>query len=363
MKLLKRFLILLFIAIFVAEFTGCNNLKEKGDGDKNSDAKNRIKFTDIMLLSNEAAGEKIYSIEGRELKNTGNLDNVSNIVYNKDKNIQVYANIISQGNNITKNYISIICNGNKNSIKDKYSYMDLRLSSDGKKIALRSFSEDSPFSAEGLSVYDVYTGKKVDFDNKVIVSGDLYRWNSQNNLLYYGVESGETGYGKIYSYSFEKSKREILFDKFNGYCIFFAPTDNKSFLYMENDVDLNNMYYYDSKDNKSIFIGNTIDKIENYVIDNKNNILYFIGKEANAQESSLYKFNITDKSLNKITYDFPKMVDENGGIAVDSSGKVYFCGLDASNNSNNIYMYLNENNSVNLISNKSGVYYIIQNSK
>ncbi|WP_242949484.1 DPP IV N-terminal domain-containing protein [Clostridium pasteurianum] len=241
--------------------------------------------------------------------------------------------------------------------------MDSRLSLDGKRVALRSFSEDSLFSAEGLSVYDVYTGKKIDFDNKIIVSGDLYRWDSENNLLYYGVEKDEKDYGKIYSYDFQKSKREMVFDKFNGYCTFFAPTDNNSFLYMENDIDLNNMYYYDGKDNKSILITNTMDNIEDYVIDNKNHIVYFIGKETNAENNSLYKFNIEDKTLKRITYDFPKIVDKNGGIAVDNSGKIYFCGLDTDNNSNNIYMYLNQNNSVNLISDKRGIYRVIQNLK
>jgi len=363
MKVLKKFLMFLFIAIFVVESTGCNSLKRKGNEDKNGNTQKSIEFTDIMVLSKETAGEKIYSLTDGKVKNIGYLDNISNIVYNKDKSIQVYTNIISQGTNLTKNYISIIFKENKNSIKGKYSYMDSRLSLDGKRVALRSFSEDSLFSAEGLSVYDVYTGKKIDFDNKIIVSGDLYRWDSENNLLYYGVEKDEKDYGKIYSYDFQKSKREMVFDKFNGYCTFFAPTDNNSFLYMENDIDLNNMYYYDGKDNKSILITNTMDNIEDYVIDNKNHIVYFIGKETNAENNSLYKFNIEDKTLKRITYDFPKIVDKNGGIAVDSSGKIYFCGLDTDNNSNNIYMYLNQNNSVNLISDKRGIYRVIQNLK
>ncbi|WP_242949485.1 hypothetical protein [Clostridium pasteurianum] len=102
MKVLKKFLMFLFIAIFVVESTGCNSLKRKGNEDKNGNTQKSIEFTDIMVLSKETAGEKIYSLTDGKVKNIGYLDNISNIVYNKDKSIQVYTNIISQGTNLTK---------------------------------------------------------------------------------------------------------------------------------------------------------------------------------------------------------------------------------------------------------------------
>lgn len=359
MKFLKKFILFVFIAIFMLEFTACDGGNKKDNTERSGNAEESIKFSEIMALSKEETGEKIYNINDKALKEAGVLNNTSNIIYNTNDNVTVYTNIISQGTNITKNYISIVFKGKKDNIKDDYSYADLRLSPDGNRIALRSFSQDSPFAAKGLSVYNTSTGKKIDFDKNIIVSGDLYRWDSENNLLYYGVQSGEKDYGKIYSYDFQNSTRKIVFDKFNGYCTFFAPTVNGSFIYIENNIDTNNMYYYDSNLNKSILIGNTIDKIEDYVIDNKNGIVYFIGKEDNGNGSSVYKLTIDNKALKRITYDFPKLVDETGGMAIDNSGKLYFCGLDT--NGNNIYMYLSENNSVNLVTNKSGTYHIIQN--
>lgn len=363
MKYLKKSVLFLFIGIFILEFTACSNVSKKTNIEKSSNTEETVKFSEIMALSKEGNEERIYSIKDTDFKAVGVLNNISQINYNKSSNIAAYTNIISQGTNFTKNYIQIIYKGKKNDINSEFSYMDSRLSPSGKQIAFRSFSEDSLFSAKGLSVYDTYTGKKIDFDKKVIVSGDLYRWTSDGNLLYYGVEAGEKGYGKIYSYNFENSERKIVFDKFNGYCTFFAPVSNGKFIYIENDFNSNNMYYYDSKNNKSILIGNTIEKVNDYILDNKNNIIYFIGRENMSQENSIYKLTISDKSIKRITYDFPKIVDETGGMAIDNSGKLYFCGLDINNNGNNIYMYLCENNSVNLITNKSGVYHIIQDSR
>lgn len=359
MKCFKKIITFLFITIFIIGATSCNGEDKKQDVDRSADTQKSIQYSDIMVLSKEADGETAYSISGNQLKKAEKLENVSDIKYIINKNLSIYTNVISQGANLTKNYISIIYDKSKNTIKGKYSYKDVRLSYNGEKLAVRSFSDDSLFSAEGLCVYDVNTGKKINFDNKVLVSGDLYRWDSNNNLLYYGVESGEKDYGKIYSYDFQQDKRNIVFDKFNGYCTFFAPLKNRDLLYVENNGELNNMYYYNGENNKSILIGNTIDKIEDYALDYKNNIMYFIGKETGANADSLYRFNMSDKSLKRITYDFPKSIDESAGIAVDNAGRVYFCGLDQSTNADNIYMYVNENNSVNLITDKSGIYHII----
>lgn len=363
MKFLKKSVLFLFIAIFILEFTACNSGNKKANTGKSSNTEDNIKFSEIMALSKEGNEEKIYSIKDTDFKAVGFLNNVSNINYNKSSNIIAYTNVISQGTNLTKNYIGILYKDKKNDINSEFSYVDSRLSPSGRRIAFRSFSKDSPFSAEGLNVYDTYTGKKIDFDKKVIVSGDLYRWDSGDNLLYYGVETGEKGYGKIYSYDFENSKRKIIFDKFNEYCSFFAPIGNGNFIYIENGLDSNNMYYYDAKNNKSILVGNTIDKVDDFVLDSKNNIIYFIGREKNMNENSLYKLTMADKIIKRITYDFPSIVDETGGMAIDTSGKVYFCGLDTNSDGNNIYMYLSENNSVNLVTNKSGIYHIIQDSR
>ncbi|MDF2504029.1 DPP IV N-terminal domain-containing protein [Clostridium sp.] len=360
MKYLKKHFLLLFIIIFMCELTSCGSENKKNT---NSDKSVPINFSNIMVLSKEGNGERIYSIKNTDLKAVKTLNNVSNINYNKNSNIIAYTNIISQGTDLTKNYISIANNENKNNINSEFSYMDSRLSPSGKRIALRSFSKDSLFSAEGLSVYNTNTGKKIDFDKKVIVSGDLYRWDSQDDLLYYGVEDGQKNYGKIFSYDFKNSTRKIVFDEFKGYCTFFAVIDNDNIIYIENDSGINNIYYYDTKNNKTFLIGNTISSINDYVFDSKNKILYFIGTENSDQDNSLYKLTIDDRNIKRLTYDFPKIVDKTGGMAIDDSGKVYFCGLQPEDSGNNIYMYIRENNSVNLVTNKAGTYHIIQDSK
>jgi hypothetical protein len=361
MNRLKKIIMVSLTILVAFQFTACNNKQKIKNGESSS--KSNIKFSDIMVLSEENNTEKIYRLKDKQLLSSSNIVNVQNINFNINKNIVVYTKKIDNGVNLVKNHIEITNKNKTYDINKDFSYEDLRLSNSGKYVAFRSFSKDDITSAEGLQVYDTNTAKKIDFDQQTLVSGNLYRWDSNDLLLYYGIEISKSGYGNIYSYNFNNSRRNVIFDKFNGYCTFFSQFENGDILYIENDLGQNNMYYYDSKNNTETMIGDNIENVYDYALDNKNNILYIIGKDNSTTGTELFRFNASNKKIDRLTYDFPNIVDQSGGIAVDDSEKVYFCG-DSTSYSNKIYMYNNLDSSVNLITNKDDVnYHIISDEK
>lgn len=360
MNHLKKIIVFLLTILVISQLAACNK-KTKDDGNS---SKNNIEFSDVMALSQETNSEKIYKLKEKQLLDSGNLVKTQNINYNINKKTTVYTKKIKNGDNLIKNYIEITDKDKTYVLNKDFSYEDLRLSNSGDYIAFRSFSSDDITSAKGLQVYNIKTRKQINFDKKIFVSGNLYQWDDKDTLFYYGIDISKRSYGKIYSSEVEKSQNKVVFDKFNGYCTFFSRFISGDMLYIENDSEKYNMYYYDSKKDNKIPIATTVENIYNYTLDNKNNILYFIGDDGSSSPA-LYSFNINTKKIDKLTYDFPNVVDKNGGIAVNNLGYVYFCGNDTLDvDKNKIYMYNNSDKSINLITNESNnSYHIISNEK
>lgn len=362
---MNRYKIIYYFILFcsIILLTSCSKPVQKPNANELSIKNPEPKLTEVMALSMSDNKESLLKIEGSDLKKGESLSKVKDLCYNITKKVTVYLNILADGDNLTKSYVSILNNKESFQINGSYAYSDLRLSNSGTKLALRSFAKDSITSAEGLSVYSTENGKKLNFDKNVIVSGDLYRWKDDNNLIYYGVDKDTGGYGKIYDYDFKSNKSSVVFDKLQGYCTSFIPLNNGDIIYVENNQDKDSLKYYDSKKQDVTIISETFNSIDNYIVYNTGNEVYVIGEQEGIGGASLYKIGIPDKRLVKLTFDFPKFVDKTGGIAVDSEGKVYFCGTETEYGDANIYMYDKNNNSTNLISEESGIYHIAANSR
>ncbi len=362
MNRLKKTILYIFIIMISIQFTGCyygHSTKPKVNLQKVN-----VKFSEIMALSMEENGEKVYSLKDGDTSSSGTLSRVENISYNIQNKTWVYTKNINNGINLSNNYVIIYNGGKIYNINKSFSYSDVRLSSSSKYIALRSFKSDDIGSAEGLRVFSTNGGEKINFDKSVLVSGALYRWVSKDTLLYYGVEASQSGYGKIYGYDFQSSTRKIVFDKFNGYCTFFLALANGDILYVENDSNVYNMHYYDEKNDKVNIIGNNIEQVYDYVLDSKNDNIYMLGKDGNTSDVAIYRYNLITRKLDRLTYDFPNIIDKNAGIAADNLGNVYFCGMsDEKSITNDIYMYDTSNNSVNLITRTEENYHIISSGK
>lgn len=355
-------IIFVILLISLMNFNGCtkaNNEQQKID--KTEDV--LPKYSDVVVMEAKDKDELVYSIkEDGHIEEIGKLNSISDLQYSLSSGIVAYVKIISYGKNLSKNIISIL-NKEQISIKDFYSALNVKLSKDGSKIAFRVFSEDSLASAKGTKIYNTSNGSKLKFDEDVIISGDLYNWINGNEILYYGVTAGQRGFGKLYKYNFSSDKKDIIFDGFKGYCTYFLPISESSFIGIESYGDNCEFNYYDVLNNKKLTLSNSIDEIFAGAIDKNSKKIYFIGREHNSLVSALYEISLVDYSMKRITYDFPRNIDKNGDIALSTSGKVYFIGDNSDNGKSDIYMYDYLNNSTNLISEKSGFYKIFSDIK
>ncbi len=346
---------LLIIILF--SMSACSNLNTNV---KTKDKSQINKFYDIMTLSSEGDGEKLYEV-GNSLSNKINVSKIINVDYNLNNNTSVIRNFVSNGSNLTKTNLQIY-NGNKEiTLNKSFSYSDVILSPKGTKIAFRSFSSDNLSSAEGVSIYSTVNDSKLKFDSDVLISGNLYTFLDDDNILYYGVTNGENDYGKIFDYNFKTNKKTVIYDKFNGYCTFFSALENGNLIFIEQNDSGEVLNYYNKSNNSVSQISSNLSDIYSYVVDEKNNIMYLLGDDSSTGSVQLYSINLTTLKLGRLTYDFPVTADKNGGMAINSLGQVYFCGFMDNSGNNSIFMYDHSTNSTNLITTTPGQYHILTN--
>lgn len=339
-------IIITFLTISVI---ACSCTREKGS---NPDI-NVPDYGKPQAIENREGRSNIYKAGKKSISKMENVSLVSELAYDAQNKTLVYLETKSNGINLVNNVIKIIT-PSKEKILDKfYSASDIKLSPDGNKIACRLYKKDSYDSAEGLKVYDIKSNKYVDMHTDVLVSGSLYEWKNDDEVLYYGIKSKSNG--KIYSYNIKKGSESIYFDDINGICMFFLPFDG-DLVYYEKNGD-NMTLCYKTGEKKYVISRNFSDIYEG--ISDGLNTIYFIASEKDSKKVSLYGFSSDSKELKKITYDFPYSVDECGGIGADKSGNIYFCGFSTGEiNKNDIYCYDAHSKSINIISSHSGNYKI-----
>ncbi|MTK11133.1 MAG: hypothetical protein F8N39_03280 [Clostridiaceae bacterium] len=352
MKAFYKTLSIIIILSFVLNFTACGVNKETSE-----EVNNLPRYSQVTALENKGENSEVYKIENKDLYKIGAIESLLGLTYNSKNQIYVYTENISKGQNFNHNKITIIKDNRKKELKDFYTALDTKLSPTGDKLAFRSFKEDSMESAEGMKIYDIKKSKYISLKSKVLVSGNLYGWISDNKIIYYGSMEGKSDSDKIYSYDFDSNKEEVYLDNTNGYCLHFIPIGN-NILFISSQGNSQSIYYFDSEKNTTKSIATNMTSIIRSAANYQTGEAFFIGSEGDEKQMAVYKFSSKDLKIQRLTYDFPKELDEDSEIAMDIQGNIYFCGMDEPDqeNSLDVYMYNREEGSINLISTHKGKY-------
>lgn len=339
------------VSFIILNLTACSYNKETLE-----EVNNLPHYSQITALESNKENSDVYKIENKGLYKIGTIENLLHLSYNSKSAVYVYLQNISERKNFNNSKIAIIKDKKKKELKDFYAALDLKLNSSADKLAFRSFKEDSRESAEGMRVYDIKKNKYIKLKSNVLVSGNLYEWINENKLIYYGNIEGKKNSDKIYSYDFNNNKEEVYLDNINGYCTYFVPI-GKNILFLAQKGEGQLLYYFNNEKNIVESITNNIGSISKSVVNFENGEIFFIGSEGEKQ-SALYKFSSKDLNLERITYDFPKELDENSEMAADSQGNIYFGGTDVMEQDEkvDVYMYDGKDKSINLISTHKGRY-------
>lgn len=317
----------------------------------------KLPIVTALNINKENNRTDLYKLNNSSLTKIYNANKIISLEYNEKNSVYAYLINKSKGNNLEENIISIETLNNHIVLDKSYTTVDIKLSPEGKRIAYRSFSKDNFNSAEGLKIYDINNNKKAIFKTKVLVSGQLYEWFDDENLLYYGVSQQDHIEDHVYKYNFMDNSEEIYLDNTGGICTFLKPVNKDDLLYLTTGISATKLYYFNKKNNEKKLLSSKMDEVFDAAYNLEEQMVYFIGKEA-GNDAALYRISIKDFKIERITYDFPAQVDENGGIASDKDHGIYFCGL-SNDDKNNIYMYDSSNKSINLVSSRQNNYLLI----
>ncbi|MGE5629253.1 MAG: hypothetical protein ACM3X7_14290, partial [Solirubrobacterales bacterium] len=202
------------------------------------------KFSEITVLEKRDDVCDVFKAESDGLFKIGNLPNaVADMDYSINGST-VLLETKALGKNLNQNLIKIYKNQKMTTLNSFYSASDLKLSTSGSKLAFRCYKEDSIDSALGLKVFDINSSKNLDMKSNVMVSGNLYCWLDDNNILYYGSTGEKSDSIKIYKYNFESNKEEVYLENIEGYCTYMLKAGN-GLVYLKENADGRELVYYD----------------------------------------------------------------------------------------------------------------------
>ncbi|WP_315114480.1 hypothetical protein [uncultured Clostridium sp.] len=354
MPSVSKFISLLMTMILALTASSCSKTNEEHFGTKVKAT--NFKFNDVMITENKDVKSNIYNINNNSLAKVDSLEYVSEIAYKKDEDL--YILLSHDKDEIKKNSINILKNDKLTNINEFYYARDLRISPKGGNLAYRSYSSQSLDSAEGLSLYKIDTREKIQFNSSVLVSGNLFQWINDDEILYYGV-CDETRTTAVYKYNIKDNKEEIYTKLPKGYYTYFLPYKN-NLMILARDLNQNTIYLYKKDSDEIISISESIEEIYDGAYNNINNTIYIIGLEKGSGLPALYSINLENNKVERVTFDFPAEVDPYGGLRIDHEGLVYYCGYTGLDDQNNeVFKYNPKDNSNSLISINASKYRII----
>lgn len=341
MKFGKVCLTFIFIVSTMFIFSSCKSSEKSEDY--------ILKFSGVSLFSNQQDEIDAYSISEDNIRRIGVLNNVSSLNYNLKNSIYVFLKTISNNESMQHNKIIIFKQEKEITLSNFYTALDIKMCSSGEKIAFRNFKSGDIKSVQPLKIYNTEKEKYEKFNSKVFISGNLYQWIDSNSLVYYGSKDGI--HDKIYLYDFSNGQEKVLADGIQGYVTFFQAIKNKGILFLQEEEDSTKLYYLDYASNERKVIASQISDVSSSIV-LSNSQIFFIGNNTDENKDLLYKFNISDRNLTRINFDFPDRIEKNSSLA-GNGDKVYFCGFDSGNNVN-LYMFDNSNGALNYMSNNNG---------
>lgn len=242
-------------------------------------------------------------------------------------------------------------NNEEHIIKDWKELNEVKLSPNGDKILYKRYDEDDNVE------FCIYNGEKKEYipmDIDTLISGDIYYWQDESAIIYYGINKQENKNG-IFLYNTYSHEENLIYEVKKG-VIEFMNLDNSSVYFILNDLNGNrDLKKLDINNFSSIEITNQF-KIINDVVECANTI-YILGEESD-NGMSLYAYE--NNKLKKLVYDFPKAIDFSKGIVKDADNNILFIGYENATENEDVYLYDVIEKSIKIISHNSGEYSFIE---
>lgn len=356
--------LILIVTLNIAACSKPNMNKDisKSTSETSIDIRN-IKFPNITIMCNKKEYNQVFSINKDTLDKIGKIakEDILDLIYHKEKGLYIFLVKKIDESGKSKNQIKIIKDDHTKVLNESSVYSDIRISPDSNNILFRSFKDVDMNEPEGIKVYDIQNNKQIQIKTKVLVSGDVYEWLDNENIIYYGIISDKPNSGNIYKYNIKSGEESVYFSKLEGFCSRMYSISKDEILVLDNKEEQYKLVYYNVDTGEKKLISQNITDMTNAVVNKDKNLLYFIGEASESNNFALFSIDLNTFECSQLTYDLPKNVDKKAGLAIDTNGNVIFGGKDSENN-NDIYIYDVKNNSTNLITENSNNYKIYGNN-
>jgi len=351
-RCVARNVVALFLALIV--MTACSNtVKEENI------AQPLPKYTKVTAIKSTVSGySDAFSVRDGHLYNIATkIDDIIGMAKSTEGDTIAQLVKTGSGQNVDKNVIKIYRNGKMMVVDSFFSASDIKLNGSGKRLAYRSYSKDSLDSVQKLKIFNLETGKSEEINSNVRVSGSVYCWIDDDNLLYYGTDKEKGGKAKIYKYNAATGTEKVYREDFSGFCMYLIPVAD-GILYLESNGTESNLCFAGADGSKKI-ITSDLSELYDAEYNPATKEIYLTGVKAGENAGALYRVNLAEGSaLQRINYDFPKVVDSNSTLAIDSSGYLYFTGLNEGKSADemDVFVYDHTSGAISILSAESGYY-------
>lgn len=316
-------------------------------------------YSQVTAIESMVSGySEAFSVRDGHLYNiAAKTDDITEMARSKEGDIIAQLVRIGSGQNVDKNVIKIYRNGKMMVVDSFFSASDIKLNGSGKRLAYRSYSKDSLDSVQKLKIFNLETRKAEEINSNVRVSGSVYCWIDDDNLLYYGTDQKTGGKAKIYKYNAATETEEVYLEDLSGFCMHIMPVVG-GVVYFESAADQSNLCFLADDGGKKI-ITSEMSELYDAEYNPATEELYLAGVKAGENTGALYRVKLeVGSKLQRISYDFPKVVGSTSTLAIDSNGYLYFTGLLEGRNAGemDVFVYDHTSGAVSILSAESGYY-------
>lgn len=316
-------------------------------------------YSQVTAMESTASGySEAFSVRDGHLYELGSkIEDLTGMARSTDGDIIAQLVRTGTGQNLDKNVIKIYRYGKMMVLDSFFSASDMKLNGSGKMMAYRSYNKDSLDSVQKLKIFNLETKKSEEIKSNVRVSGSVYCWIDDDNLLYYGTDQETGGKAKIYKYNAATATEEVYLEDLNGFCMYIMPLLG-GVVYFESTANQASLCFADAAGGKKI-ITSEMSELYDAEYNPATDEIYLAGLKAGENTGALYKLNLAAESgVQRVSYDFPKVVGATTTLAADTEGDLYFTGLLQGRNAGemDVFAYDHASGTVSILSAESGYY-------
>lgn len=281
-----------------------------------------------------------YEINDLNVSSEGLLE-----TYNISKNIFVFLK------NHNNEYNLDIYIGKKliESIKLSGDLEDVQISPKGEYILFKSKNDIN------YRLFNIKENKSISISEEILPSGNMIKFLDDGQLICYGVREKDK-INAIFTYDPQEDKYNLI-KEIDGFVSYIDTLRDYEVLLLEtNNENKKELFKLNIKTKKVDKLSEEIDEIDDgEYLDNK---YYFLGRKRESEET-IYSYDIGNKKLNRLAFNFPENINASAGMEV-IGGQIYFDGYEKRIDEGSIYRFNPKDNSVTLVNGDEGKYMILE---